>query len=681
MGGVVSAIEDVVSSVGEAVGTVVNAAENVVNTVITDVVQPVANAVENTIQSAVNDPIGTIAKVAAVATGNVELLPLIGAADAAAHGASLENIVVSAGTSYVAGQIGTNVGDSIGSSLGNNLDICLSCKTQDVLNSGIRGATGSVLRGNNPLCGAVSGIVHCGINSGATSLYKCMTSGSNSNCTPLPTVSTTGLSGTTGCSTNTSVGALPGGCTSNTSNTTTQVGSKTDCCCCCDNTVKIPSVTVTGKKDTCCVCIPNGALPTSTATLPTVTVTGKKDTCCIDCCFTTKLPTVTVTGKKDTCCTDCCTTPKLPTVTVTGKKNTCCVDCCTTTTLPPVTVTGTKTGTTCIDCCCCCCCCTTIHIPGIHGKGPKNKPKPKPKVAGSSGGAGCCAIPWLNAGPEMLANASNFKKSSDINPADVKQIQSQLNPDLLDIMKQRSNFNGVPEVQIGGLSALQCAPSGSYASGGCVGGCSYCLNQNSKYMPKFVCTGADTLAGSAVSRRAPTTLAQLKQMRSQISQTGNMGGLAQGGLPSKYANAGPKGHNPEFVTGMTGYYACGGGTGQSDDIPAVLHDGDYVMDAEAVSALGDGSSKAGREVLDGFRKQVPHHAFTGGQVVPANIADGEYVFPAGFVTAIGGGSNKKGAEILNGLREQLRMHKRSAPTSKIPPKAKSPLDYIKKAKG
>ena len=629
MGGVVSAIEDVVSSVGEAVGTVVNAAENVVNTVITDVVQPVANAVENTIQSAVNDPIGTIAKVAAVATGNVELLPLIGAADAAANGASLENIVTSAGTSYVAGQIGTTVGDSIGSSLGNNFDICLSCKTQDVLNSGIRGATGSVLRGNNPLCGAVSGIVHCAINSGATSLYKCMTSGSNSNCTPLPTVSTRGLSGTTGCSTNTSVGALPGGCTSNTSNTTTQVGSKTDCCCCCDNT--------------------------------------------------TKLPSVTVTGKKDTCCTDCCTTTKLPTVTVTGKKNTCCVDCCTTTTLPPVTVTGTKTDPTCIDCCCCCCCCTTIHIPGIHGKGPKNKPKPK--VAGSSGGAGCSAIPWLNAGPEMLANASNFKKSSDINPADVKQIQSQLNPDLLDIMKQRSNFNGVPEVQIGGLSALQCAPSGSYASGGCVGGCSYCLNQNPKYMPKFVCTGANMLAGSAVSRRAPTTLAQLKQMRSQISQMGNMGGLAQGGLPSKYANAGPKGHNPEFVTGMTGYYACGGGTGQSDDIPAVLHDGDYVMDAEAVSALGDGSSKAGREVLDGFRKQVPHHAFTGGQVVPANIADGEYVFPAGFVTAIGGGSNKKGAEILNGLREQLRMHKRSAPTSKIPPKAKSPLDYIKKAKG
>jgi hypothetical protein len=51
------------------------------------------------------------------------------------------------------------------------------------------------------------------------------------------------------------------------------------------------------------------------------------------------------------------------------------------------------------------------------------------------------------------------------------------------------------------------------------------------------------------------------------------------------------------------------------------------------------------------------------------------------VTALGGGDNKAGAKILDGLREKLRAHKRSAPTSKIPPKAKSPLDYIKGAKG
>jgi hypothetical protein len=198
--------------------------------------------------------------------------------------------------------------------------------------------------------------------------------------------------------------------------------------------------------------------------------------------------------------------------------------------------------------------------------------------------------------------------------------------------------------------------------------------------PNFLACTQDVLTSKA-PKRDSLTLAKLKHMAQSISPQGHMGGLAEGGLPKKYEKATPQGHNPEFITGLTGYYADGRGTGQSDDIPALLHDGDYVMDAETVSALGDGSSKAGREVLDGFRNKVPHGKATGGQVVPAKIADGEYVFPAAFVTALGGGDNKRGAEILDGLREKLRAHKRSAPLSKIPPKAKSPLEYIKKAKG
>ena len=174
---------------------------------------------------------------------------------------------------------------------------------------------------------------------------------------------------------------------------------------------------------------------------------------------------------------------------------------------------------------------------------------------------------------------------------------------------------------------------------------------------------------------------QLRQILERISCQGNMGGMASGGLPQKYEKAAPNGHNPEFITGLTGYYADGGGTGQSDDIPAMLHDGDYVMDAETVSSLGDGSSKAGRKVLDGFRTQIPHKDVADGKVVPAKIADGEYVFPAAFVTALGGGDNKRGAEILDGLREKLRAHKRAAPLDKIPPKAKSPLAYIGKTRG
>jgi hypothetical protein len=80
-----------------------------------------------------------------------------------------------------------------------------------------------------------------------------------------------------------------------------------------------------------------------------------------------------------------------------------------------------------------------------------------------------------------------------------------------------------------------------------------------------------------------------------------------------------------------GFAVTGPGTGQSDDIPTMLADGEYVFDADTVAALGDGSSKAGAEALDK-------------------------------------------------MREAIRAHKRSAPVDKIPPKAKSPLEYLKMAK-
>ena len=88
-------------------------------------------------------------------------------------------------------------------------------------------------------------------------------------------------------------------------------------------------------------------------------------------------------------------------------------------------------------------------------------------------------------------------------------------------------------------------------------------------------------------------------------------------------------HVPEFITGATGHYVKGKGDGQSDDIPAMLADGEYVFDADTVASLGNGSSDAGAKLLDHFR-------------------------------------------------EALREHKRSATPDKIPPKA-SPLAYMKEA--
>lgn len=63
---------------------------------------------------------------------------------------------------------------------------------------------------------------------------------------------------------------------------------------------------------------------------------------------------------------------------------------------------------------------------------------------------------------------------------------------------------------------------------------------------------------------------------------------------------------PNTSQAYTGYaeggYAVGGpGDGRDDKIPALLSDGEYVVDAETVALLGNGSNKAGAEMLDKFR--------------------------------------------------------------------------------
>lgn len=80
-----------------------------------------------------------------------------------------------------------------------------------------------------------------------------------------------------------------------------------------------------------------------------------------------------------------------------------------------------------------------------------------------------------------------------------------------------------------------------------------------------------------------------------------------------------------------GGYFAGGAPGQSDKIPAMLSDGEFVMDADTVSALGDGNNAAG-------------------------------------------------ASALEQMRRNIRAHKRNAPVNKIPPKAKKPEQYMKKGK-
>lgn len=85
--------------------------EPVFDFVIDDIVEPVFDVVNDVVEAALSDPIGTIAKVAAVATGNAWALPVISAAQTAAAGGDIGDVIKAAAVAYVAGEAGTMAGN------------------------------------------------------------------------------------------------------------------------------------------------------------------------------------------------------------------------------------------------------------------------------------------------------------------------------------------------------------------------------------------------------------------------------------------------------------------------------------------------------------------------------------------------------------------------------------------
>ncbi len=77
------------------------------------------------------------------------------------------------------------------------------------------------------------------------------------------------------------------------------------------------------------------------------------------------------------------------------------------------------------------------------------------------------------------------------------------------------------------------------------------------------------------------------------------GGAYNSPQPQKLARGGP--------LSQVANLARGSGSGRADTIDARLSDGEYVMDAETVSMLGDGSTQAGAERLDQMRAQLRSH--------------------------------------------------------------------------
>jgi len=117
--------------------------------------------------------------------------------------------------------------------------------------------------------------------------------------------------------------------------------------------------------------------------------------------------------------------------------------------------------------------------------------------------------------------------------------------------------------------------------------------------------------------------------------------------------------------GMVPAMAMGGtryGQNAHGGLSVLEHSGKRRLDyrqGDAVTGMGDGQSDD----------------------IPAMLADGEFVIPADVVAALGNGSTKAGSDKLYEMMHNIRRHHRSAGPKDLPPPAKAPLEYIKSRKG
>lgn len=132
---------------------------------------------------------------------------------------------------------------------------------------------------------------------------------------------------------------------------------------------------------------------------------------------------------------------------------------------------------------------------------------------------------------------------------------------------------------------------------------------------KILGTGAGALSllgsmgGHEEPTQAPTLNAGPPLRRLELNRTVT-------GLPSDadYFKYGQSGGEHQFFSNNQlppmragGHYIKGPGTGRSDDIDAKLSNDEYVMDAETVALLGDGSPEAGAQRLDELRANIRKH--------------------------------------------------------------------------
>lgn len=136
---------------------------------------------------------------------------------------------------------------------------------------------------------------------------------------------------------------------------------------------------------------------------------------------------------------------------------------------------------------------------------------------------------------------------------------------------------------------------------------------------------------------------------------------ADGGPVLSRADGGPVVSGP--IVGATG--------GREDALPVSVRSGSYILPADTVSALGEGNTLKGMEVLSArFGGSVTRPRSAGGtdQDVPILISHGEFVVSPEKVAELGRGDMTAGHRALDAFVKQVRAQNVAA-LRKLPPPA------------
>jgi len=167
----------VADAIGSAVGWVGDAISDVASFVVDDILEPVIDTVGGVVKGMIDDPLTTLATMAAVATGQVWAIPIIQGASVAAKGGDFGDIALAVAASYVGGQAGAYVGEAAGSYIGSAVGEGVSAATREaitqattqVVSGATRGALTAAITGNGnildgALGGALSGAASAGLS-------------------------------------------------------------------------------------------------------------------------------------------------------------------------------------------------------------------------------------------------------------------------------------------------------------------------------------------------------------------------------------------------------------------------------------------------------------------------------------------------------------------------------------